>query len=134
MLFHKAINSCCKDVVQNKPYLNNKYCNYTNHSLKFNLDAAIHVLTPKLASQWLMQTSYKNHFLFQKECGRPYDFCRKTNKVIRTNCVCIVHPRTTIFSNQNLTIPIINNVKKIFISDQNILCMHTQYRFVTLAY
>ena len=29
MLFHKAINSCCKDVVQNKPYVINKHCNYT---------------------------------------------------------------------------------------------------------
>ena len=34
MLFHKAINSCCKDVVQNKPYLINKCCNYTNYSIK----------------------------------------------------------------------------------------------------
>ena len=64
MLFHKAINSCCKDVVQNKPYLINKCCNYTNYSIKFNLDVAIHVLTPKLASKWLMQKSYKNCFLF----------------------------------------------------------------------
>ena len=64
MLFHKAIISCCKDVVQNEPYLINKCCSYTNYSIKFNLDMAIHVLTPKSASQQLTQKSYKNHFLF----------------------------------------------------------------------
>ena len=72
MLFHKAINSCCKDVVQNKPYLINKCCNYT--TIKFKLDAAIHVLTPKLASHRPMQKLYKNCFLFRKECGQPYNF------------------------------------------------------------
>ena len=84
------------NVVQNKPYIYifNKCCNY-----KFNLDVAIHVLTPKLASWWPMQRSYKNHFLFQKECGQPYNFCRETHKVSLTNCACIVHPRTTIFGN-----------------------------------
>ena len=90
MLFHKVINSYCKDVVQNKPYLINKCCNYTNYSIKFNLDAAIHVLTPKSAGQWPMQKLYKNHFLFRKECGRPYDFCGETDKVGRTNCACII--------------------------------------------
>ena len=99
MLFHKVINSCHKDVVQNKPYLINKCCNYTNYSIKFNLDVAIHVLTPKSAGQWPMQKSYKNHFLYQKECGQSYDFCRETDKVGQTNCACIVHPRTTIFGN-----------------------------------
>ena len=58
MLFRKAINSCCKDVVLNKPHFINKYCNYTN------LDATIHVLTSKSARQRLMQKSYKNHLLF----------------------------------------------------------------------
>ena len=45
MLFCKTINSYCKDVVLNKPHIFsiNKCCNYTN------LDATIHVLTPKLA-------------------------------------------------------------------------------------
>ena len=62
MFFCKTINSCCKDVVLNEPHiflsiscckdvvLNephiffiNKCCNYTN------LDATIHVLTPKSA-------------------------------------------------------------------------------------
>ena len=108
MLFHKAISNCCKDVSQNKPYLINKCCNY---SLKFNLDASIHVLTPKLASQQPMEKSYKNHFLFRKECGRPYDFCREANKVSWTYCVHIVHPRSTIFGTHNLTMPIINNIK-----------------------
>ena len=91
MLSHKAINSCCKDVVPNKPYLVNK-C-YKN----FNLKMAIHVLTPKLASQRPMQKSYKNRFLFRKECGRLYDFCRETDKVSWTNCACIIHPRITSF-------------------------------------
>ena len=45
MLFCKTINSCCKDVVLNEPHIFsiNKCCNYTN------LDANIHVLTPKSA-------------------------------------------------------------------------------------
>ena len=99
MLFHKAINSCCKDVVQNKPYIINKCCNYTNYSIKFNLDVAIHVLTPKSASQQPMQRSYKNRFLFREECGRPYDFFGETDRVSQTYCACIVHSRTTIFGN-----------------------------------
>ena len=74
----------------------------------------IHELTPKLASQQPTQKLYKNHFLFQKECGQPYDFCRETNKVGWTHCACIVHPRSTIFGTHNLTIPIINNIKKFF--------------------
>ena len=100
MLFLKAINSCCKDVVQNKPYFINKCCNHTNYSIKmFNLNVAIHVLTPKLAGWRPMQKLYKKCFLFLKECGRPYDFCREAGKVSRTYCVHIVHPRTTIFGN-----------------------------------
>ena len=101
-----------------------KCCNYTKYStdnyfdtcsgIKFNLDAAIHVLTPRLTSQQLPQKPYKNHFLFQKECGQPYDFCRETNKVSQTNWACIVHSRSTIFGTRNLTIPIINNIKKFF--------------------
>ena len=105
MLFRKAINNCCtKQII----YLINKCYNY---SVKFNLDVAIHVLTPKSASQWLMQKSYKICFLFQKECGQPYDFCRETGRVGWTNCVCIVHPRSTIFGTHILTMPIINNTK-----------------------
>ena len=110
-LFHKAINNCKTSisVVQNKLYLIQKvFDNY------FDLDTAIHVLTPRSAGQWPTQKSYKNQFLFQKECGRPYNFCREADKVGWTNCACIIHPRTTIFDTHNLTIPIINNIKKIF--------------------
>ena len=128
MFFCKAINSYCKDVVLNKPHFINKYCNYTN------LEATIHVLTPKSARWWPMQKSYKNCFLFQKECGRPYNFCRETDKVSRTNCVCIVHPRSTIFGTHILTMSSINYIKKIFISEQNILCMGTQYKLAVLAF
>ena len=130
MLFCKTINSYCKNVVLNNPHIFsiNKCCNYTN------LNATIHVLTPKLAGQWPTQKSYKNRFLFQKECGQLYDFCRATNRVGWTNCVHIVHPRSTIFGTHILTMSSINNIKKIFISDQNILCMHTQYKFAVLAF
>ena len=46
----------------------------------------------------------------------------------------IVHPRSTIFGTHILTMPSINNIKKIFISDENILHMHTQYKFAALAF
>ena len=92
------------------------------------------MLTPKSAGQWLTQKSYKNCFLFRKECGRPYDFCRATDRVGQTNCACIIHPRSTIFGTHILTRASINNIKKIFTSDQNILCMCTQYKFAVLAY
>ena len=128
MLFRKTINSYCKDVVLNKPHFINKYCNYTN------LDATIHVLTPKSAGQWPMQKSYKNHFLFQKECGWPYNLCREADKVGQTNCVRIVHPRSTIVGTYILNMSSINNIKKIFISDQNILHMGTQYKFAVLTF
>ena len=105
MLFPKAINNCC---TKQTIYLINKCYNYP---IKFNLDAAIHVLTPKWAGQWPMQKSYKNHFLFRKECGQPYDFCREADKVGRTYCVCIAHPRSTIFGTHILTISIMNNIK-----------------------
>ena len=112
-----------------------KSCNYTNYSIKvFNLDAAIHVLTPKLAGQIPTQKSYKICFLFRKECGRLYNFCRATDKVGRTYCMHIVHPRSTIFGTHILTMSIINKIKKIFILDQNILCTGTQYKFAMLAF
>ena len=79
----------------------------------YNLDI-LHELTPMLASQWLTQKPYKNHFLFQKECGQPYNFCREADKVSWTYCEHIVHPRTIIFGTHNLTTPIINNIKKFF--------------------
>ena len=75
---------------------------------------ALHELTPKLASQWLTQKPYKNHFLFQKECGWPYDFCREADNVDWTNCACIIHDRTMIFCTYNQIMFIINNIKKVF--------------------
>ena len=74
----------------------------------------IHELTPRSAGWWLTQKPYKNCFLFQKECGQPYDFCREAGKVGRTHCVCIVHPRSTIFGTHNPIIAIINDIKKSF--------------------
>ena len=58
---------------------------------------SIHVLTPMVPGQLANTKVIQKSFLFQKECGRPYDFCREANKVSWTNCVHIVHPRTTIF-------------------------------------
>ena len=60
MLFRKAINNCC---TKQAIYLINKCYNY---SIKFNLDVAIHVLTPKSAGQRPMQKLHKIHFLFLK--------------------------------------------------------------------
>ena len=55
MLFYKTINNYCKDVVLNDPHIFSiKYCNYAN------LDATIHVLTPKSTGQRPTQKSYKN--------------------------------------------------------------------------
>ena len=105
MLFRKAINNCCTK--QTIYLINNCY----NYSIKFNLDAAIHVLTPKSAGWQLTQKSYKIHFLFQKECGWLYDFCREAGKVGQTYCVYIVHPRSTIFGTHIPTMSIINNIK-----------------------
>ena len=47
----------------------------------FNLNTAIHVLTCRPTSRQSTQKSYKNQFLFQKECSRPCDFCGKADKV-----------------------------------------------------
>ena len=85
-------------------YTHNKYPRCYNSD-------ALHELTPMSAGQWPTQKPYKNHFLFQKECSWPYDFCREANKVSQTNCACIIHPRTIIFCTYNLTISIINNIK-----------------------
>ena len=35
---------------------------------------ALQKLTPMVAGQWPTQKPYKNCFLFQKECGWPYNF------------------------------------------------------------
>ena len=124
MLFYKDINGCCKDVVLNTPHFINKCC----------ITATIHVLSPRPTGQWPMQKSYKKCILFRKECGRPYDFCRATDQVGRAYCMHIIHPRSTIFGTHILTMSSINNIKKIFISDENILCMHTQYKFAVLPF
>ena len=92
------------------------------------------MLTPKSTSQWPTQKSYKNQLRIQKEGCRPYDFCRVIDKVSWAYCMRIVHPRSTIFGTHILTMSSINNIKKIFISDENILCMHTQYKFAALAF
>ena len=55
-----------------------------------NSDAAIHVLTCRSTSQWPTRKSYKNRFLFQKECSRPCNFCRKANKVGQAYHTCII--------------------------------------------
>ena len=104
------------------------YYNYTN------LDATIHVLTPKLTSQWPTQKSYKNQLIIQKEGCQPYDFCRVTDQVGQAYCLCIIHPRSTMFGTHILTMSSINNIKKIFISDKNILRMRTQCKFAVLAF
>ena len=46
----------------------------------------------------------------------------------------IAHPRSTIFGTHILTMTSTNNMKEIFISDQNISRMHTQYKFTILAF
>ena len=46
----------------------------------------------------------------------------------------IVYPRSTILGTHILTMSSINNIKKIFISDENILHMHTQCKFAVLAF
>ena len=58
---------------------------------------ALHELTPKLAGQWPTQKPYENCFLFQKECGQPYDFCWEANNDSQVNCACIIHVRAIIF-------------------------------------
>ena len=55
----------------------------------FNLKATIYVLTQRLTGRWPTGKSYKNQFLFQKECGWPCDFCRKADKVGRAYHTCI---------------------------------------------
>ena len=88
-------------------YTHNKYPGCYNSD-------ALHEQTPMSASQWPTQKPYKNCFIFQKECGQRYNFCREADKVGRTHCVCTAHPRSTIFGTHNLTMPIVNNIKKCF--------------------
>ena len=75
---------------------------------------ALQELTSKSAGQWPTQKPYKNHFLFQKECGWPYDFCWEADKVGQVNCACIIHVKAIIFGTCNQIIFIINNFKKVF--------------------
>ena len=80
MLFCKTINNYCKDVVLNDPHIFsiNKCCNYTN------LDATIHVLTPKSAGHdGQCESRTKNAFFFEKNvvdrttfAGRPTELAR----------------------------------------------------------
>ena len=85
-------------------YTHNKYPRCYNSD-------ALHELTPMSVSWQPTQKLYKNCFLFQKECGQPYNFCREADKVSQTNCAHIVHPGTIIFCTYNLTISTINNIK-----------------------
>ena len=98
------------------------------------MNTIIHVLTPKSAGQWPMQKSYKNRLRIQKEGYRPYDFCREADQVGRAHCMRIVHPRSTIFDTHILTMTSINNIKEIFLSEQNISRMHIQYKFTVLTF
>ena len=75
---------------------------------------ALHELPPMSAGWWLTQKPYKNHFLFQKEHGWPYDFCREAVIVSQTNCACIAHARSIIFCTHNQILITINNIKKVF--------------------
>ena len=75
---------------------------------------APHELTPKLAGRQPTQKPYKNHFLFQKECGQLYHFCGAADNIGWTNCACIIHARVIIFCTHNQTTFVINNINKIF--------------------
>ena len=84
-------------------YTHNKYPKCYNSN-------ALHELTPMSAGQWPTQKPYKNHFLFEKECGWPYNFCQEADKVGQTHCAHIIHPRSIIFGTHNPTIPIVNKI------------------------
>ena len=88
-------------------YTNNKYP-------RCYISDALHELTPRSASRRLIQKPYKNHFLFQKVCSQPYDFCREADNVGRVVCVCIIHDRAIIFCTNNHIILVANNINKIF--------------------
>ena len=74
---------------------------------------ALHELNPKLAGWQVAQKPYENHFLFQKECSLPYDFCREADNVGWTNCACIIYARTIIFCTHKQILIIIYNIKKV---------------------
>ena len=77
----------------------------------FNFNTAIHVLTGKLTGQRPTWKSYKNWFLFQIEHGRLYNLCRVIDQVSRAYCMCIIHPRSTIFGTHILTMSSINIIR-----------------------
>ena len=78
------------------------------------ISVALHEVTPMLASQQPTQKPYKNHFLFEKECGQPYNFCSKADNVSQVVCVCIIHDRAIIFCTYNHIILFVNNINKNF--------------------
>ena len=88
-------------------YTHNKYPRCYNSD-------ALHELTPMSAGQWPTQKPYKNHFLFQKECSRLYDFCREADNVSWVVCVHIIHDRAIIFCTNNHIILVVNNINKNF--------------------
>ena len=109
MLFRKSTNMCC---TKQTIYLIDKCYNY---SIKTQSRCSYSCADSQVGhGQWPTQKSYKIRFLFQKECGQPYDFCREAGKVSQTYCVHIIHPRSTIFGTHILTMSIINNIKKFF--------------------
>ena len=81
---------------------------------RYHVLDALHELMPKSAGQWPTQKSYKKVLRIQKECGRPYDFCRVADNVGWRHCAYIIHVRAMLFCTYNQTIFIINNINKIF--------------------
>ena len=100
-------NKCCFNtiliLIYVLMYAHNKYPRCYN-------SVTPHELTLMSAGQWPTQKPYKNHFLFWKECGQPYDFCREANNVGRVVCVCIIHDRAIIFCTNNHIILVANNI------------------------
>ena len=54
---------------------------------KFNI--AVQVLSHRPTGQWPTRKLYKKHFLLQKECSRPCNFCGAANKVGWAYHTCI---------------------------------------------
>ena len=88
-------------------YTHNKYPKCYNSD-------ALHELTPMSASWWPTQKPYKICFLFQKECGWPYDFCGEADNVGRVVYVHIIHDRAIIFCTNNHVILVNDNINKNF--------------------
>ena len=73
------------------------------------ISVTLHELTPRSASQQPTQKPYKIYFLFEKECGQPYDFCREADNVGWVVSVHIIHDRAIIFYTNNHIILSIKN-------------------------